>query len=244
MSYSYREGKDEVHFITEEDLQEYTAAVKEEEAAAKRAESSAVSEEVHEQYPGAVSENGEINWDCPCLGGLGTEGPCVEEFREAFSCWMFSTADQQGGERGDDCVENFFAMSSCMQQNEEFYDELNARNKAAAEEALAKYEEEEREKLAAVEDELKAVDNESETPAVTETETKVEIESDTVVESSPPSNHSPAISYINSEPEFPKADFSSNNSIIVAATLDEQDAETEEGTVTEESSEDQEEEKS
>ena len=69
MSYSFREGKDEVHFITEEDLKEYTAAVKEEEDSARRAQS-AVNEDVQEQYPGAVSENGEINWDCPCLGGF------------------------------------------------------------------------------------------------------------------------------------------------------------------------------
>ena len=31
---------------------------------------------------------------------------------------MFSTADQEGGEKGDDCVDSFFTMSSCMQQNE------------------------------------------------------------------------------------------------------------------------------
>ena len=53
-----------------------------------------------------------------CPGGMGTEGPCVEEFRSAFSCWMFSAADDQGGEKGDDCVDHFFSMSNCMQQNE------------------------------------------------------------------------------------------------------------------------------
>ncbi|XP_063692601.1 mitochondrial intermembrane space import and assembly protein 40-like [Bolinopsis microptera] len=140
-----------------------------------------VSEEVQEQYPGAVSESGRDKLTVPCLGGMGTEGPCVEEFRSAFSCWMFSPADEQGGERGDDCVDNFFAMSNCMQQNEEFYDDLNARNKAAAEEALSKYEAEEQEKLAAVEEELKALENtESETPvvlpAVTETESETKVE--------------------------------------------------------------------
>ena len=101
MSYSYIEGKDEVHFITESDLKEYAAsreevtALHEEIAAAREedtddkdapsaqsaqsepsaqsapsAQSGAVSEEVQEQYPGAVSESGEINWDCPCLGGF------------------------------------------------------------------------------------------------------------------------------------------------------------------------------
>ena len=42
-------------------------------------------------------------------------------------------------EKGEDCVENFFAMSHCMQENSEFYDELNARNKAAADEAQKRY---------------------------------------------------------------------------------------------------------
>ena len=74
MSYSYRLGKDEVHFITEEDLDAYTKAVKEEEASVQqsaenaRVENAVVSDEVQEQYPGAVSPSGEINWDCPCLG--------------------------------------------------------------------------------------------------------------------------------------------------------------------------------
>lgn len=27
---------------------------------------------------------GEINWDCPCLGGM-ADGPCGEEFKKAFS---------------------------------------------------------------------------------------------------------------------------------------------------------------
>ena len=133
---------------------------------------------------------------------------------------------------------------------QEFYDDLNARNKAAAEEALARYEEEEREKLAAAEEEQKALeDSESETPAVlptvveNETQIKAETESETQVGSvTPTSNTSPAALYVSSEPDFPKADFAANTSIIVAATLDEQETETvEEGTVesvVEENSED------
>ena len=61
MSYSYQEGKDIVHFISEEDLSEYTKSD-------DGTKEQGVSEEVHEQYPGAVNEKGEINWDCPCLG--------------------------------------------------------------------------------------------------------------------------------------------------------------------------------
>ncbi|KAI1788835.1 hypothetical protein LXA43DRAFT_893927, partial [Ganoderma leucocontextum] len=35
---------------------------------------------------------GEINWDCPCLGGM-AHGPCGLQFREAFWWFVFSEAD-------------------------------------------------------------------------------------------------------------------------------------------------------
>lgn len=58
-------------------------------------------EEAGEQ--GAFNEEtGEINWDCPCLGGM-AHGPCGEEFREAFSCFVFSKEDP----KGVDCIERF-----------------------------------------------------------------------------------------------------------------------------------------
>jgi intermembrane space import and assembly protein 40 len=47
-------------------------------------------------------ETGEINWDCPCLGGM-AHGPCGEQFRAAFSCFVFSEADP----KGMDCVDKF-----------------------------------------------------------------------------------------------------------------------------------------
>lgn len=47
-------------------------------------------------------ETGEINWDCPCLGGM-AHGPCGEEFKTAFSCFVFSEADP----KGMDCIEKF-----------------------------------------------------------------------------------------------------------------------------------------
>lgn len=37
---------------------------------------------------GPILPNGEINWDCPCLGGA-AHGPCATEFRGAFSCFHF-----------------------------------------------------------------------------------------------------------------------------------------------------------
>ncbi|KAI3485908.1 hypothetical protein L1887_50708 [Cichorium endivia] len=36
--------------------------------------------------PHTTPETGEINWDCPCLGGM-AHGPCGEQFKAAFSCF-------------------------------------------------------------------------------------------------------------------------------------------------------------
>ena len=47
-------------------------------------------------------ETGEINWDCPCLGGM-AHGPCGEEFRAAFSCFVYSTDEP----KGMDCIDRF-----------------------------------------------------------------------------------------------------------------------------------------
>lgn len=47
-------------------------------------------------------ETGEINWDCPCLGGM-ANGPCGEEFKAAFSCFVYSTDEP----KGMDCVDKF-----------------------------------------------------------------------------------------------------------------------------------------
>lgn len=47
-------------------------------------------------------ETGEINWDCPCLGGM-ANGPCGEQFREAFSCFVYSKEEPKGME----CIEKF-----------------------------------------------------------------------------------------------------------------------------------------
>lgn len=47
-------------------------------------------------------ETGEINWDCPCLGGM-AHGPCGEEFRAAFSCFVYSEQEP----KGIDCIEKF-----------------------------------------------------------------------------------------------------------------------------------------
>lgn len=48
-----------------------------------------------EPQPGLILENGDINWNCPCLGGMAT-GPCGVEFRNAFSCFHYSDAEPKG----------------------------------------------------------------------------------------------------------------------------------------------------
>ncbi|PGH05776.1 hypothetical protein GX51_02747 [Blastomyces parvus] len=61
-------------------------------------------------------ETGEINWDCPCLGGM-AHGPCGEEFRAAFSCFVYSTEEP----KGMDCIEKFEGMQNCFRQHPEIY---------------------------------------------------------------------------------------------------------------------------
>ncbi|KAL5524158.1 hypothetical protein ACEPAG_8331 [Sanghuangporus baumii] len=63
-------------------------------------------------------ETGEINWDCPCLGGM-AYGPCGAEFREAFSCFVFSEEEP----KGINCVEKFKAMQDCFRKHPEVYGE-------------------------------------------------------------------------------------------------------------------------
>ncbi|EAU91393.2 intermembrane space import and assembly protein 40 [Coprinopsis cinerea okayama7 len=61
-------------------------------------------------------ETGEINWDCPCLGGM-AHGPCGEQFKEAFSCFVFSEEEP----KGINCVEAFKKMQDCFREHPEHY---------------------------------------------------------------------------------------------------------------------------
>ncbi|KAF8465565.1 hypothetical protein BDZ91DRAFT_659180 [Kalaharituber pfeilii] len=61
-------------------------------------------------------ETGEINWDCPCLGGM-AHGPCGEEFKSAFSCFVHSTEEP----KGMDCIDNFKTMQDCFRKFPEVY---------------------------------------------------------------------------------------------------------------------------
>lgn len=74
--------------------------------------------------------NGDINWNCPCLGGMAS-GPCGQQFKEAFSCFHYSKEEVKGSE----CLENFRNMQECMQKFPELYPQEDDEppKKAAAE---------------------------------------------------------------------------------------------------------------
>jgi intermembrane space import and assembly protein 40 len=61
-------------------------------------------------------ETGEINWDCPCLGGM-AHGPCGEDFKAAFRCFVFSKEDP----KGMDCIDNFQKMQDCFREYPDVY---------------------------------------------------------------------------------------------------------------------------
>lgn len=61
---------------------------------------------------------GEINWDCSCLGGM-AHGPCGPEFREAFSCFIYSEEEP----KGINCVEKFKGMQDCFRAHPDVYGE-------------------------------------------------------------------------------------------------------------------------
>ncbi|MCJ1431619.1 Oxidoreductase [Xylographa pallens] len=73
-------------------------------------------EEEASQQGAFNEETGEINWDCPCLGGM-AHGPCGEEFRTAFSCFVYSNEEP----KGMDCIDRFKGMQDCFRQHPDVY---------------------------------------------------------------------------------------------------------------------------
>lgn len=59
-------------------------------------------EEEADQQGAFNPETGEINWDCPCLGGM-AHGTCGDQFKAAFSCFVYSDQEPKGME----CIEKF-----------------------------------------------------------------------------------------------------------------------------------------
>ncbi|KAJ2551638.1 Oxidoreductase [Coemansia sp. RSA 1933] len=73
-------------------------------------------EDIQGQSEAFDPETGEINWDCPCLGGM-ADGTCGEEFKAAFSCFVFSEQEP----KGMDCIDAFKAMQNCFRAHPEEY---------------------------------------------------------------------------------------------------------------------------
>nr|XP_057938576.1 mitochondrial intermembrane space import and assembly protein 40 [Doryrhamphus excisus] len=105
MSYCKQEGKDRIIFVTKEDHE-----------APSNAE--LVADDPNDPYEeqGLILPNGDINWNCPCLGGMAS-GPCGSQFKEAFSCFHYSTEEVKGSE----CIDHFRNMQECMQKFPELY---------------------------------------------------------------------------------------------------------------------------
>ena len=127
----------EAESVSEENSTEKEATPASEEATEKEAESVSEENSTEKEATPAAEENsteagavdpsagpaynpetGEINWDCPCLGGM-AHGPCGEEFKTAFSCFIYSEAEP----KGVDCVEKFQGMQECFKKHPEVYAE-------------------------------------------------------------------------------------------------------------------------
>ncbi|KAI8626545.1 hypothetical protein F5Y19DRAFT_219945 [Xylariaceae sp. FL1651] len=150
-----------------------------------------------EQQGAFNPETGEINWDCPCLGGM-AHGPCGEEFKAAFSCFVYSEEEP----KGMDCIDKFQHMQDCFRLHPEVYGEELADDDEAPVEGTAT---EAASAKGASEDEVKAAATKtspesaktaapSKEPLKTEqqtSETQPELERGATTPSSPPAKASP-----------------------------------------------------
>jgi len=97
-------SKDKVLFLSEEDAKVPSTVI--------------LPEPSEEDGPhGPIFPNGEINWNCPCFGDMAV-GPCGVEFRAAFECFHYSTADP----KGSDCIDKFADMQICMTGHPELFE--------------------------------------------------------------------------------------------------------------------------
>ncbi|TEA42597.1 hypothetical protein DBR06_SOUSAS1610091 [Sousa chinensis] len=121
-------GKDRIIFVTKEDHETPSNA-------------ELVADDPNDPYEehGLILPNGDINWNCPCLGGMAS-GPCGEQFKAAFSCFHYSTEDV----KGSDCIDQFRAMQECMQKYPDLYpqEEEDRLEETAVSEAATTKEEE------------------------------------------------------------------------------------------------------
>lgn len=101
MSFCKQDGKDIIVFVTPEDHKTPSTVTLAADA---------------ESEPGLILPNGDINWNCPCLGGMAS-GPCGYQFRAAFSCFHRSESEP----KGSDCYEEFQQMQECMSKYPTLY---------------------------------------------------------------------------------------------------------------------------
>ena len=93
MSVCKQFGKDKVVFMSQEDAEKPSSIVL----------------PPDDEPRGLIMPDGSINWNCPCIGGTAS-GPCGFEFREAFTCFHYSTSETKGSE----CLDKFTALNECM----------------------------------------------------------------------------------------------------------------------------------
>lgn len=75
----------------------------------------------NEKRKGVILDNGEINWTCPCLGGL-AYGPCGFEFREFFSCLhKVQESEDADAVKAQECFPKFASMKECFSQFPKLY---------------------------------------------------------------------------------------------------------------------------
>lgn len=74
-----------------------------------------------EERRGVILPNGDLNWTCPCLGGL-PYGPCGFEFREFFSCLHYAKDDDKSDTiKAEECFPKFSAMKECFSKFPKLY---------------------------------------------------------------------------------------------------------------------------
>ncbi|POW17053.1 hypothetical protein PSTT_00864 [Puccinia striiformis] len=94
--------------MTEENQKQETSENKDDESEIPKK----IQNREHTVYP----ETGEINWGCPCLGGM-AHGTCGEQFKAAFSCFVYSEQEPKGVE----CIERFKEMQDCFKEHPDEY---------------------------------------------------------------------------------------------------------------------------
>jgi intermembrane space import and assembly protein 40 len=126
-------GKDKVIFVTKEDHEKPCS----------------ITLPSDDEPRGLIMPDGSINWNCPCIGGTAS-GPCGYQFREAFTCFHYSTSETKGSE----CIDKFSALNECMAEFPTLYTSKNKQDEELQEE-LDKMDSFDRDKL---DQELKSLD--------------------------------------------------------------------------------------